>query len=71
VIGRHAFRAYERDVLTLAEVAELLAVEPDAVERLATDGELPGRRIGEEWRFARAAVLGWLAQGSPPEHADH
>ena len=61
MIGRHAFRPFEPDVLTLEEVAELLAVEPAAVERLAGGGELPGRRIGEVWRFARSAVLAWLA----------
>jgi excisionase family DNA binding protein len=61
VVGRHAFRPFEPDVLTLEEVAELLAVEPAAVERLARSGELPGRRIGELWRFARSAVLAWLA----------
>ena len=24
--------------------------------------ELPGRKIGEEWRFSREAVLAWLAE---------
>jgi excisionase family DNA binding protein len=61
LVGRHAFRAYEPDVLTLEEVAELLQVEPAAVAELAGGGELPGRRIGEAWRFARSAVLAWLA----------
>jgi excisionase family DNA binding protein len=70
VIGRHAFRPFEPDVLTLEEVAELLAVEPDTVAELAAAGELPGRKIGEAWRFARAAVLDWLAQGSRPADAD-
>ena len=61
VVGRHAFRPFEPDVLTLEEVAELLAVDPAAVAALARDGELPGRQIGEAWRFARTAVLAWLA----------
>ena len=61
VVGRHAFRAFEPDVLTLEEVAELLAVDPAAVAALARDGELPGRQIGDAWRFARTAVLAWLA----------
>jgi hypothetical protein len=26
---------------------------------------LPGRRFGKEWRFARIAVLAWLADGDP------
>jgi excisionase family DNA binding protein len=78
VVGRHAFHPYEpelapksmsagADVLTLEEVAELLSVELEAVARLARSGELPGRRIGEHWRFSRRAVLVWLAAGSPPE----
>jgi excisionase family DNA binding protein len=70
VIGRHAFRAFEPDVLTLEEVAELLSVSPEEVAALAAGGELPGRRIGDAWRFARVAVLEWLAQGSPPAQAD-
>jgi len=70
VIGRHAFRPFEPDVLTLEEVAELLCVEPDAVADLASSGELPGRQIGDAWRFARSAVLDWLAHGSRPEDSD-
>ena len=27
---------------------------------LAEAGELPGRRIGGDWRFPRAALLEWL-----------
>ncbi|MGH2850812.1 MAG: helix-turn-helix domain-containing protein [Solirubrobacteraceae bacterium] len=65
VLGWHSFRAQpEPDVLTLEGVAELLAVEPDRVAELARGGELPGREIGGEWRFARAAVLAWLAGAS-------
>ena len=64
-VGRHAFRPAEpAEVLDLAELAELLRLEPDAVRALAEAGELPGRRLGEHWRFSRQAVLGWLGQGS-------
>jgi excisionase family DNA binding protein len=51
------------DVLTLDEVAELLRLPVEAVRARAEAGELPGRRFGDEWRFARAAVLDWLAGG--------
>ena len=71
VIGRHAFRPFEPDVLTLEEVAELLCVEAEAVAQLAASGELPGRLIGGAWRFARIAVLDWLAKGSLPAEPDH
>jgi excisionase family DNA binding protein len=61
VVGRAEFTpADAQEVLTVEQVAELLQVEPDDVSALADAGELPGRRIGEEWRFLRSAVLAWL-----------
>ena len=63
-VGRHSFRASEpAEVMTLAEVAELLQVQVEAIEQQAENGSLPGRRIGGEWRFGRRAVLGWLGGG--------
>ncbi len=60
--GAHEFRplAAQQEVLTLEEAADLLRSAPAAVEELALGGELPARRIGGEWRFARTAVLDWL-----------
>lgn len=51
------------EVLTLEEVAAFLKLSPDAVRSRAEQGDLPGRRFGREWRFARMAVLAWLADG--------
>jgi excisionase family DNA binding protein len=48
-------------VLTLEEAAALLKVSPDELRKAAAAGELPGRLLGAEWRFSRAALLGWLA----------
>jgi excisionase family DNA binding protein len=61
VVGRADFVPAEApEVLTVEQAAELLQTEPDAVRALADAGELPGRRIGDEWRFLRSAVLAWL-----------
>lgn len=61
-LGRHEFRPVAvPEVLTLAQAAELLQVEEDAVRALAEAGELPGRSVGGAWRFSRDAVLAWLA----------
>ena len=60
-VGRHAFTpAPPAEVLTAAQAAELLQVEEAEVVALAEGGELPGRRIGDAWRFSRAALLTWL-----------
>jgi excisionase family DNA binding protein len=55
------------DVLTLEEVAALFKLPLDTVRSRAERGDLPGRRFGKEWRFARSAVLTWLADGETRE----
>jgi excisionase family DNA binding protein len=45
-----------------AQLAELLQVELEVVVELAEKEELPGRKVGEEWRFSREAILAWLAE---------
>ena len=44
------------------QAADLLQVSEGEVQALAERGELPGRRIGDQWRFARSALLTWLAE---------
>src|SRR4051794_31761863 len=61
LVGHADFRPYPpADVLTAAEAAELLQADEAVVLELAEAGDLPGRKVGGEWRFARAAVLRWL-----------
>jgi excisionase family DNA binding protein len=59
--------AVVQEVLTLTELALLLRLPPEAVEALAQSGEVPGRRVAGEWRFARTAVLAWLSAGEGSE----
>ena len=47
-------------VLTLDEAAELLRIEPNNLAKLAAAGDVPGRKLGDEWRFARGGLLDWL-----------
>ena len=61
-VGHHAFTPAELpDVLTPAQAAALLQVSEEEVVALAEAGTLPGRRIGEHWRFARPALIAWLS----------
>jgi excisionase family DNA binding protein len=71
-LGHASFREYEQErddhaeVLSSEEAAELLRVDAALVEQLAQAGELPGRQLGGEWRFARAALLAWLSESQAP-----
>lgn len=57
---------------TAEEVAELLRLNLQVVQRKLRAGEIPGYRIGREWRVNRAQLLSWLEQHSnqrDPLHA--
>ncbi|HEX4214820.1 MAG TPA: helix-turn-helix domain-containing protein [Candidatus Dormibacteraeota bacterium] len=49
------------EVLTPAQAADLLQVEEEVLLRLAEGGDVPGRRLGDVWRFSRSALIGWLS----------
>jgi excisionase family DNA binding protein len=46
-------RLTREEVMTAAEVAELLHLPVSTVYELARRGELPARRLGRTWRFLR------------------
>jgi excisionase family DNA binding protein len=50
-----------REVLTTAQLADLLQTDEKTIRELARRGDLPGRKVGRDWRFSRSAVLDWLA----------
>jgi excisionase family DNA binding protein len=62
-VGSAWFRpAEELEILTPAQLAGLLQVEEETVIGMAERKEIPARKVGEEWRFSREAVLAWLAE---------
>jgi excisionase family DNA binding protein len=48
------------EVLSLEELADYLRIPKDVVEREASRGHIPGRRMEDTWRFLRSAVDDWL-----------
>lgn len=53
------------EIMTRAQVAELLQVHPVVVGRYVKKKGLPARKIGSEWRFKRSEVLRWLDKQKP------
>jgi excisionase family DNA binding protein len=49
----------------LAEAAALLRVSEDGLSSDADAGRIPGRLVGNEWRFVRSALIAWLSQPEP------
>ena len=51
-------------VYTISEVAEVLRMHPTTIYRLVKCGELPGFKIGGNWRVNRASLDLWLSAAS-------
>ena len=48
------------DVLTVAEVADLVRLPRSTVYELARRGSIPAHRIGRAWRLIRQEIEEWL-----------
>jgi hypothetical protein len=47
------------DVLTLEEASGYLRLSIETVATLALKGNIPGRKIENDWRFLKSAILRW------------
>ncbi len=62
VVGRVELREKMPEVLLPGEAAALLRLDEAVVLAAAEAGELPGRKVGAEWRFGRDALIAWLGR---------
>jgi len=44
------------EIMTVKEVADFLRLKEATVCRLASEGKLPGVKVGKSWRFDKAAL---------------
>jgi len=59
-VAQTVFKDPSINLLTLGEAAAYLRVAEEDVLRLVHLQELPGRQIGNEWRFLKAGLQDWL-----------
>lgn len=51
-------------VLSPREAADYLRVPEAVVIKEAAEGRLPGRKVGDEWRFLGGELVRWLYEGT-------
>lgn len=49
-------------ILTFKELCTFLRAHPSTVYKLTRRGQIPGFRIGQEWRFRKDAIEQWMAE---------
>jgi excisionase family DNA binding protein len=65
-LGAYSFRPYDPpEVMNAEQAGQLLQLDETIVLELAESGKLPGRKLGEVWRFSRAALISWLSALDP------
>lgn len=50
----------EDDILTIKDVADYLKLTERTLYRLAQEGQVPGFKVGNSWRFKRADIERWI-----------
>ena len=59
-----------REILTVDEAAQLLGVSLKTFQKVLREGEVPGRKIGREWKFSRRALIAWVGDGRSADFLD-
>jgi len=67
--GATAHEVYP-EVLGFDEAAEFLGVSSKTFAKVLRLENLPGRKVGREWKFAKSAILDWLSAGSSRDYHD-
>ena len=50
----------DREILNIDGAAALLGVSIKTFSKVLREGEVPGRKVGREWKFSRTALIDWV-----------
>lgn len=59
-----------KEILNLQEAAEFLGVSTKTFQKVLREGDVPGRKVGREWKFSRQALAKWVGRGLSAEYLD-
>ena len=52
------------EILTIKELSDLLHIHPSTVYKLTRRGQIPGFRVGADWRFRKDVIARWMVEQS-------
>lgn len=50
------------DILTVKELADFLKIAEKTAYRFASEGKVPGFKVGSAWRFRKSEIVRWIAE---------
>ncbi len=61
----------DQEVLNIDGAAALLGVSVKTFSKVLREGDVPGRKVGREWKFSRRALIDWIGQSRSANFLDH
>lgn len=62
--GMKTTTSLSSEILTVEEVSEFLRLHPTTIYRMLKRNEIPGFKVGNEWRFLKGKIERWLDKKS-------
>ena len=60
----------EQDILNIDGAAALLGVSVKTFSKVLRQGDVPGRKVGREWKFSRQALIDWIGNSRSRDFLD-
>lgn len=55
------------DIMTVKELADYLKIAEKTAYRFASEGKVPGFKVGSAWRFRKSDIDEWIKSQNPKE----
>jgi len=60
----------DQDILNIDGAAALLGVSVKTFSKVLRQGDVPGRKVGREWKFSRQALIDWIGSARSEQFFD-
>ena len=60
----------QKDILNIEEACSLLGISAKTFAKILRESDVPGRKIGREWKFSRQALIDWVGNSRASEFID-
>jgi len=60
----------DREILNIDGAAAFLGVSIKTFSKVLREGDVPGRKVGREWKFSRQALIEWVSARTSRDFLD-
>ena len=57
----------DQEILNIDGAAAFLGVSVKTFSKVLREGDVPGRKVGREWKFSRQALIDWIGSARSAE----